>query len=86
MQYNFCKNCLANNGRAGNLINGLCLNCHDTKESGGVVIHINLPRYIEEIERTISLVLSTDDKPLETKKEKPKKKKTTKKVVDAFDF
>ncbi|RWZ87258.1 MAG: hypothetical protein EO766_12090 [Hydrotalea sp. AMD] len=56
MIYNTCKTCGANNGRAGLLINDECLNCHDTRDTGNVVIHANLSRTIEEIQRTIAIL------------------------------
>ena len=59
MQYNECKVCGANNGRAGMLIGNsekgwdfACLNCHDTRESGNLVIHANLTRTSEELAKT----------------------------------
>lgn len=54
--YNTCKHCGANNGRAGNLINGKCMNCHDTETTENVVIHMQLPRTDEEIAKTMELL------------------------------
>jgi len=63
MSYNVCKNCGANNGRAGMLftiksmnIDSFCLNCYDTKKTGNFVIHANLNRTDEEIEKTAKLL------------------------------
>lgn len=63
MQYNECKVCGAKDGRAGMLIGnshkGLvdaCLNCHDTRTSGKIVIHSNLIRTDEELHKTFALI------------------------------
>ncbi|MGR3221293.1 MAG: hypothetical protein ACUZ8H_15970 [Candidatus Anammoxibacter sp.] len=63
MEYNECKVCGAKNGRAGMLIGnsekGLvaaCLNCDDTRKTGSLVIHANLSRTSEEIEKTAELL------------------------------
>lgn len=62
MEYNVCEICGAKDGRAGlligNKVEGLenaCMNCHDTRKSGNVVIHANLVRTDEEIKKTIAL-------------------------------
>lgn len=56
MQYNKCKTCEANNGRAGMLINDECLNCYETRETGKIVIHANLKRTDNEIEKTMDIL------------------------------
>ena len=62
MQYNICKTCGANNGRAGILIsdkdNDLleCVNCHTTRNSGEVFIDTSLSRTEEEIKKTIDIL------------------------------
>jgi hypothetical protein len=56
MAYNTCKTCLANNGRAGLLINSECLNCNKTRESGDIVVHSFLQRTGEELQRTFSIL------------------------------
>lgn len=63
MQYNECGVCGAKDGRAGLLIGNLskglvhaCLNCHDTRTNGEIVIHSNLIRSEEEIKKTFSLL------------------------------
>ena len=63
MQYNECKICGANNGRAGLLVGnatlGLvdaCLNCDDTRKTGQIVIHSNLIRTDEEIKKTFAIL------------------------------
>lgn len=63
MQYNECKICGAKDGRAGLLIGNeekgwvpACMNCHDTRESGNIVIHSNLVRTQEELERTFNIL------------------------------
>ena len=63
MDYNICKNCGANGGRAGTLItsksvncDSFCMNCYDTKKTGAFVIHANLNRTDEEIEKTSKLL------------------------------
>lgn len=61
IEYNECKNCKANDGRAGILISTdnfqyFCMNCKDTKESGNLVIHPNLTRTEEELQRTAKLL------------------------------
>lgn len=56
MQYNVCETCGANNGRAGLLINGECLNCYETKKTGDVHIHTVLRRSEEELKKTIAII------------------------------
>lgn len=56
MEYNVCKHCGANNGRAGLLINDLCMNCYDTKKTGNFTIHANLQRSAEELNKTAELL------------------------------
>lgn len=56
MQYNICKTCGASDGRAGNLINGECMNCYETRKTGNVCIYINLKRTDDEIQRTMEIV------------------------------
>lgn len=56
MGYNVCKTCLANNGRAGLLINGECVNCHKTRKTGDIIIHSFLNRTEEELKRTFSIL------------------------------
>jgi hypothetical protein len=61
MQYNVCQICGAKDGRAGLLIGGpnkphACRNCHDTREYGEIVIHANLVRTQEEIEKTFAIL------------------------------
>jgi hypothetical protein len=56
MQYNQCKTCGANEGRAGNLIDGECLNCHDTRANGAACLHANLRRTDEELKKTFAII------------------------------
>ena len=63
MQFNKCKTCLADNGRAGNLTTSLsigavgeCGNCFDTRKTGKIVIHTNLPRTEAELKRTMDIL------------------------------
>ena len=62
MQYNECEICGANNGRAGLLLKtqntknlAACLNCHDTINTGSLVLYSNLNRTKEEIQKTIDI-------------------------------
>ena len=63
MEYNICKICGAKDGRAGllignpkkNLVNA-CMNCHDTRTTGNIVIHSNLIRTDEEIQKTMNIL------------------------------
>lgn len=63
MEYNVCKICGANNGRAGMLIGNAvlnqvhaCQNCHDTRTTGSVVIHTYLKRTEEELKKTFAIL------------------------------
>ena len=56
MQYNECKICGAKDGRAGMLIGNACLNCHDTRTTGEIVVHLNLVRTDEELKKTFALL------------------------------
>jgi hypothetical protein len=63
MEFNTCKVCGANNGRAGMLISNpskgwvdACLNCHDTRSKGKIVIHAELNRTDEELKITFELL------------------------------
>ena len=63
MEYNKCEICGADKGRAGMLIGntkkGLvhaCLNCHDTRKTGKLVIHTHLRRTSEELEATAKIL------------------------------
>ena len=56
MHYNVCKTCGADEGRAGMLINGECLNCHDTRLDSAVVIHAHLRRTDEEVAKTFAII------------------------------
>jgi hypothetical protein len=62
MNFNECSTCGAKDGRCGLMITTKdhgkpeCLNCHDTRKSGKVVIHSNLSRTNEELEITMSIL------------------------------
>ena len=56
MTYNECKTCKAKDGRAGNLINGDCLNCYHTRTSGNAVLYAGLRRTDDEIKRTFAII------------------------------
>jgi len=61
MKFNECDTCHAKDGRAGPLVGKRegpmeCQNCRDTREKGQVVIHSNLSRTDEEIQRTIAIL------------------------------
>ena len=63
MEFNVCGTCGAKDGRAGLLIASElnnrvfeCSNCYDTRESGSIVIHTNLVRTDEEIEKTMEIL------------------------------
>jgi hypothetical protein len=62
MGYNKCDTCGAKDGRCGLLIKTAepkvseCLNCHDTRERGEIVIHSNLIRTEDELNRTFSIL------------------------------
>ena len=64
MEYNECEICGANEGRAGLLVGNeslgqvnACMNCHDTRTTGAAVIHSNLNRTNEEIQKTIAILI-----------------------------
>jgi hypothetical protein len=59
MTYNTCETCGADNGRAGNLVNGMCANCRDTKKLQSYVIHTHLPRTDEEIKKMLDALILT---------------------------
>lgn len=56
MQFNICCNCGAKDGRAGMLINEMCLNCYDTKKRNEIVIHAELVRTEEELDKQFELI------------------------------
>ncbi len=56
MQFNVCATCEAKDGRAGLLINGDCLNCYDTRNTGIATIHNHLSRLPEEIVKTLNIL------------------------------
>jgi hypothetical protein len=56
MEYNICKTCGANDGRAGFLVNDECQNCFSTRAKGDVVINANLDRTDGEIQRTMAIL------------------------------
>lgn len=68
MNYNVCSTCGACNGRAGLLFGKVgcdlydCENCRDTKKSGKIVIHSNLPRTEEELKKTFAILDKIIDK------------------------
>ena len=53
---NVCETCGAKDGRAGLLVNGECLNCHETRETGKVVRHAYLRRTFREAARTAKIL------------------------------
>ena len=62
MQYNVCSTCGAKDGRAGLLISSdinnhipECLNCYDTRNGDAIVVHSNLIRTHEEIQKTMAI-------------------------------
>ncbi len=57
MEYNVCVTCKASDGRAGNLINGECMNCYDTRMRGELVVHANLNRTEVELQRTFGILV-----------------------------
>ena len=66
MQYNTCKTCGADGGRAGNLTTSQsigsfeeCDNCHDTRKTGTLVIHAGLNRTKEEFGKTADILNTT---------------------------
>ena len=65
IEFNTCRICGANGGRAGLLIGNddpdknrpfACLNCHDTRTTGIITIHSNLIRTDEEIQKTFNIL------------------------------
>lgn len=63
MIYNTCNICGANGGRAGMLIGNptegkadACLNCHDTRDTGNIVIHSHLVRTEDELKKTMDIL------------------------------
>ena len=56
MEYNVCKTCGAKNGRAGNLVNDECENCHKTRKTGMVCLHAWLKRSQDEVDKTIAII------------------------------
>jgi hypothetical protein len=64
---NVCKTCKADNGRAGMLLNGECLNCYHTRKTGDVCIHSGLSRTDAEIQATMGILNKNerlDNKPI----------------------
>ena len=64
VQYNVCEVCGAKDGRAGLLIKlvgckAVCENCNDTAKTGKIVIHVNLIRTDEELEKTFNILKET---------------------------
>ena len=57
MQFNVCGTCGAKDGRAGVLVNGECLSCRDSRRTNSCVLHTDLPRTDEEIQRMIDSIL-----------------------------
>ena len=62
MEYNICETCDAKDGRAGMLIGleGLpmeCKNCSDTRKTGKLVLHTNLPRTNEEVKLMVQRII-----------------------------
>lgn len=72
MQYNECSICGANKGRAGHLVGNpeigvrnACLNCFDTTTTGDIVIHSDLNRTAEELQRTFNILnVTKNNKPM----------------------
>lgn len=63
MEFNICRYCGANNGRAGVLINSpdlgidyACSNCYDTLKNGEITIHTYLMRTDDELQKTLNLI------------------------------
>lgn len=50
--HNICKTCGAKDGRCGLTINDECLNCHETRKTGGFIVHGDLVRTRAELRRT----------------------------------
>ena len=66
MRYNVCETCGAKDGRAGLLIcvwdaPNECLNCHDTRKTGNIVVHADLDRTSEELRKTMAILDNRDD-------------------------
>ena len=59
MEYNTCKTCEANNGRAGLLINDECVNCNETRKQGKLVLHSHLNRTNEEVTKMAKILNAT---------------------------
>ena len=63
MQYNVCAVCGAKDGRAGLLIStqelsNACVNCHETKKTGSMVLHTHLHRTQEEVDKMVNSLLN----------------------------
>lgn len=56
MEYNKCKTCEADNGRAGLLINDECVNCNETRKQSKLVLHTHLHRTEKEITKMSKLI------------------------------
>ena len=52
MAHNRCEICGACDGRCGMTLDGECLNCHDTRQTGDFVLHAELDRTPEELKKT----------------------------------
>ena len=64
MDFNVCTTCGARDGRAGMLIGpkdsniSECINCRDTRKTGIITLHANLPRTDEEIARMVETLIN----------------------------
>lgn len=61
IEYNTCKTCGANGGRAGILFNTAqstneCANCYDTRRTGNIVVYSHLNRTPEELKKTFNIL------------------------------
>jgi len=56
MEYNTCKTCGANNGRAGLLINDECVNCNETRKQKKLVLHYHLTRTDKELSKMADML------------------------------
>ena len=56
MEYNTCKTCGANNGRAGLLINDECVNCNETRKQKKLVLHYHLTRTDKELSKMTDML------------------------------
>lgn len=56
MEYNTCKTCGANNGRAGLLINDECVNCNETRKQKKLVLHSHLTRTDKEVSKMADML------------------------------